>query len=705
MKTKLAAMFLTIGLAAAPALADKAFDDAVAKAEKQLQQGKTAEARKTLEKLSSQQPANPNVHVAFGLLLQRLGSLDEAMTSMQQAIQVAQAASPADRAAALAALASLELRMAAGASALAHAQEAVAAQATPLALAALARAQIRVGDYVSSLETAERAVGADPNSMAAREARGEALVREGRPAEAVSELRKAIELGPKTGCTLCGAYVLELAKTRLAVALVAQGAASEAVTVAREATEADPQFGEAFAMLGVAILAENPRDPEKWSEAIAQAQQGAFVDPKNPLVRMAVARIFEASGNLQQAEAQYRAVLEIDPAFAPARAALIHAQIRQGDLDGALARARDLIRDTPQSGDAQFALGAVLLRKNDYAGAVGPLASAAKLLPVRSEIQILLGTAYQYTGKAVEAAEAYGRAVALEPANLGYRTTYGLLLGVAEQYEQGITELKKVIETPGYKDTAGYTNLGWIYRNMEPRRPDEAVTAYRRALELDPKNAQAALGLGWAQFYRDGWDEAIGAFQQAIRIDASMGAEAHNGMAWCHYFKKDMAGARAAAAKAKEAGRNVSVLEETIEKYEKAVAQNAAAAAAALAAAKDAQSAWERQSALLETITNKSRNPESRAKAVRDYGRLAGAAGVQNLIWALRDEDRDVRLAAALALGGLGPAAKPALTEMKQLCNTEIDVKLNAPRDVMEREIKDQAIRRAACEAVRNIER
>ena len=64
MKTKLTAALLTLGLAATPALADKKFDDAIEKATKQLTKGKTEDARKTLEKLASQQAGNPEAHVA-----------------------------------------------------------------------------------------------------------------------------------------------------------------------------------------------------------------------------------------------------------------------------------------------------------------------------------------------------------------------------------------------------------------------------------------------------------------------------------------------------------------------------------------------------------------------------------------------------------------------------------------------------------------
>ncbi|MEE8386146.1 MAG: tetratricopeptide repeat protein, partial [Dehalococcoidia bacterium] len=329
-------LLMMMGLVAQPALADKKLDEAVDKAQKQLEKGKPADARKTLEKLASKQSTSPDAHVALCLLYQRLGELDAAMASAQAAAAASASATPALRAEAYATLASLDLRMGSGADALAHATEAQKAQPTALALATLARAHARVGANSAALEAAEKAVAADANSMPAHEAMGEALAELGKGEEAIAAFRKALEVGVSLSCTLCNTNVVELAKIRLAATLLGEGKTAEAVILAQEASESDPQLGEAFAVLGTATLADDPKNSAKWSEAIGHAQQGAFVDARNPLVRMAVAGIFEAAGNIQQAEAAYKMALQADPAYTPARAALVHAQLRRNDLDGAL---------------------------------------------------------------------------------------------------------------------------------------------------------------------------------------------------------------------------------------------------------------------------------------------------------------------------------------------------------------------------------
>ncbi len=126
----------------------------------------------------------------------------------------------------------------------------------------------------------------------------------GKNAEAEAELRKAIELDPKSA----------LAYSRLARAQLALAKPADAVASAKKATELDDKFGEGFAILGASILAN---DPKAWSEAIAQAQQGAFLDPDNPIVQQAVGKIFEANGQLEQAAGAYRKAITTDPCVRP----------------------------------------------------------------------------------------------------------------------------------------------------------------------------------------------------------------------------------------------------------------------------------------------------------------------------------------------------------------------------------------------------
>ncbi|HET8644888.1 MAG TPA: tetratricopeptide repeat protein, partial [Vicinamibacteria bacterium] len=328
----------------------------------------------------------------------------------------------------------------------------------------------------------------------------------------------------------------------LAQALLATGKAAEAVTEARKATQDAPQSGEAFAALASAIYAAAPDKQKGWGEAINEAQQGAFVSPRHPVVQVAVGRLFEANGNLTQAEVAYRKALESDPLYVPAQLQMLQIESRKGgDPTAAIKRARELAQQLPQNMDVLLMLGKLLARAGEWEEAAVVLGKVAAAMPNSAEVQALAGTAHQYVGQSKEALAAYERAVALAPNNMEYLTTYGLLLGLNNQHKAGIAALQKVTSAPGYKDAAGWVNLGWLYRDMEPPRAAESAAAYEKALQLDAKNAPAALGLGWAQLTGEKYDAAIAAFTRAMELDkantvggpAPRGAGRRRGFALC----------------------------------------------------------------------------------------------------------------------------------------------------------------------------
>jgi tetratricopeptide (TPR) repeat protein len=683
MKRVLAAV-AAVAFLAAPAAAQSKLDQAIAKADEQLAKGKPDDAVKTLTKAAGE--AGAEGQVALARLQERIGNLDAAAEAFGQA--KASASGPG-RADILAAVANFTLRRGKAADALAIAKQAVEAGATPAALAAMARAQVRMEDGPGALATADKAVAAGSGSAIAQVARGEALIAMGKNAEAEAALRQAIQIDPTSA----------LAYSRLARAQLALARPADALASARKATTLDDKFGEGFAVLGVAIVAENLKN---WSDAITQAQQGAFLDPDNPHVQAAVGRIFEANGQLEQAAKAYRQALNADPAFGPARFALIQAELNRGNRDAAIAEAKKLAAGGVSSPDIERMIGEDAVRRLDYSSAIPFLEKATKGLPGNPDGWALLGRAYHASRRYDDAAEAYGKAVNLAPQNADYRATYGLILGQAGELDAGLAELQKVTATPGYKDAAGWVNLGWIYRNMN--KATESIAAYKKALELDPKEEQAALGLGWAYQYTKEYDKAIAAYNQAMQINPKDGsADANLGIAWCYFFKRQVPEARAAMDKAAAAGRSVTQLKENVDKLEKWIAEGHAVTEEQIAKAQAEQQAYEERAQKVEAADNASRskNPASRARAAHDLASLAGPSAVPALIFLMQsDPNFDVRIAACQSLGSLGSAARPALPNIDGvLRQAPYEPPINATPEQLEAQMKDGDYRRCLRDA------
>jgi tetratricopeptide (TPR) repeat protein len=614
---------------ALPAWADKRLDEAVAKAEAQLAKGKEDDAVKILEKAASQAPRDPEAQLALARMLTTVGKLDEAGAALGRAGERAAGAPAGVRARVLARRSDFALRAGTAREALALARQAIEADDGAESLAALARAQARVCEPAAR-ETAERATRATPASASAHLARGDALLAALLGPEAEAAYGRALELAPRSAA----------AATGFALALAAQGKSSPALAAARAATQVDGHFAEAQAALALAALAQDPLD--KNGEAVAAVQQASFMEPKSPLVKLALARVFESRGQLDQAAGAYDEAARLDPSWAAPRVAALSLKLRRGDAEGALAGLRALPDELQASGEAQLLLGTLLLRKEDSAGAKAALDRAVAALPGSAEAQASLGTAAYNVGELTLAADAYGRAAALEPANLAYLSNHALFLGYDGRLEEGLSRLLEATGRPGSPDAGAFINLGWIYRSFNPPRVAEAVAAYEKALKLEPKNARAAMGV--ALSYRAGkqWARAISAYERVATLDPRLDGEASLGTAWCYYRSGDDYKARFFAGMASKAGADVGALRRALSKPAKAE---------------------DEPTELVQQLTAK--NAGEQAFAVRrlaGLGRpavsyLASALGQRGTVIAVREAIVD-------ALGRLGPVAREALPQL-----------------------------------------
>ncbi|HXY38375.1 MAG TPA: tetratricopeptide repeat protein, partial [Vicinamibacteria bacterium] len=382
-----------------------------------------------------------------------------------------------------------------------------------------------------------------------------------------------------------------------------------------------------------------------------------------------------------------------------------------GHRDVAIAEARKIPPPVPPEIDKL--IGEDAARKGDWAGATPYLERAAQGLQGSAESWATLGIAYNAQRKFAEAADAYKKATDLAPTNNDYRTTYGLILAQAGKPDEGLAQLQKVVNSPGYKDADGWTNLGWVYRSQN--KPKESIDAYQKALQLDPKQWQAALGLGWAYSYTKDYDKAVAAYQQAVQVDPKLATpDAALGIAWALSFKSmstrgaELPQAREWSSKAAAAGRNVGALNAQIDKIDDYIKKG-------LILDQKQQEEMQRQQQAAEDANKKieqanaeigSRNSASRARGCRDMASAAGAGAVSALATLMQtDPDYDVRIACTNALGTLGAAARPAVRNLQaMLKQPPLEVGVNATQQQLDAQMKDGDYRRALRDALARIQ-
>jgi Flp pilus assembly protein TadD len=173
------------------------------------------------------------------------------------------------------------------------------------------------------------------------------------------------------------------------------------------------------------LLDEAKRDIDKndFEAAIAPLQKVIAEEPNTAYAHFQLAYVFTALKRVAEARAEYERTIAIDPKLS----------------------------------EAYLDLGILLLDKEPRA-AVAPLTKAVELRPAESRPRFLLGVAEERSGDFAKAFESFEGAVRLDP-----------------------------------RDFETIEHLGSLYLQM--KRPADAEARFRAALELQPTDARALLGL------------------------------------------------------------------------------------------------------------------------------------------------------------------------------------------------------------------
>lgn len=110
------------------------------------------------------------------------------------------------------------------------------------------------------------------------------------------------------------------------------------------------------------------------------------------------------------------------------------------------------------------------------------------------------------------------KAVQLNPQNCESNNNLGLALSKLGKKEEAIHEFETAVKLQD--DTAIETNLANTY--LEVNQYDDAIKAYRHAIQLCPQNASAHCNLGWVLMQQGKVDDAIVEFRKTVELDPNM---------------------------------------------------------------------------------------------------------------------------------------------------------------------------------------
>nr|BFE61753.1 hypothetical protein GCM10020063_062790 [Dactylosporangium thailandense] len=233
-------------------------------------------------------------------------------------------------------------------------------------------------------------------------------------------------------------------------------------------------------------------------DALRAARRGVEVSPDDPLAHVVHGTVLTRIGEFAAGEAALREAKRRDPAN-PARSIILaYALLMDGRYEEAEPELRRGVEARPESAELRQLLGCVLLslrKRGDEA--VRVLCEADRLAPGDIVTLEALASALINEARYAEAEPVLRRAIAIAPTGKLY-THLGLAVG----------------------------KLG---------RPDAALAAHRRAVELDPRDAASRVGLAAVLGARGDHAGAEREARAAIELDPSLYVAHENLAASLHY--------------------------------------------------------------------------------------------------------------------------------------------------------------------------
>jgi tetratricopeptide (TPR) repeat protein len=204
--------------------------------------------------------------------------------------------------------------------------------------------------------------------------------------------------------------------------------------------------------------------------------------------------------------------------------------LKAGDTATAIAGVEKILANNPMSAEAHLLLGQAYYRADQKDKAQDQFMAAFTLDPAAvpplessdADEWLKLGNAHASLDQLDEALAAYQTVLKIKPDKAAAYTNIGvvyyqqgLLLGQQDKFDDAVTQMKKALAIDP-NDAETHYMLGATY--VQQQKLDEAERAFNAAIELKPDLAAAYTGLGNVQLARKNYADAIKTLQKATDL-------------------------------------------------------------------------------------------------------------------------------------------------------------------------------------------
>ena len=343
-----------------------------------------------------------------------------------------------------------------------------------------------------------------------------------------------------------------------AIALEQQGKLAEAAQVWRAVTERNPKDAAAFASLGVVLSKE-----QKYPEAASAYKKAIALNSKLPGVQLNLGLAEFKQGHFDAAIPPLTAASKVEPKNMQARTLLGLSCYGAKRFAEAVEHLKIAAKSDPGNIELHQVLAQSCLWAKQYSCALDEFREILEQNPDSSAAHVLTGEALDGLGKTPDAIAEFQAAAKVAPREATIHFGLGYLYWKSHQYDEAKREFENELSVDSSHAQA-LAYLGDI--EMKRNNPEAALSLLGKATKLKDDIRFAYLDMGTILAQQKRYDEAVAAFQQAVKLDPAQ-PDAHYRLAHVYH----------AMGKAEESQNEFAKVRELHEKADEPLASKMAA--------------------------------------------------------------------------------------------------------------------------------
>ncbi|NXL28626.1 TMTC1 protein, partial [Glaucidium brasilianum] len=321
--------------------------------------------------------------------------------------------------------------------------------------------------------------------------------------EAKNYYRQALQLNPQHNRALFN----------LGNLLKSQGKKEEAVILLRDSIKYGPEFADAYSSLA-SLLAEQ----ERLKEAEEVYKAGIENCPESSDLHNNYGVFLVDTGAPEQAVSHYRQAIHLSPAHHVAMVNLgrLHRSLGQNkEAEAWYKRALKVSRKA----EILSPLGALYYNTGRYEEALQVYREAASLQPSNKEIRLALAQVLAMMGQTKEAEKMTNHILNEDAECLECYRLLSAIYSKQEHYAKALEAIEKALQLKP-KDPKVISELFFTKGNQlrEQNLLDKAFESYKRAVELNPDQAQAWMNMGGIEHIKGSYITARGYYEKALQL-------------------------------------------------------------------------------------------------------------------------------------------------------------------------------------------